>query len=189
MQENLRTRKYRNGKAIASKLTKEQWSKNTTGACAVYENDSIKESAFGLLYNWYAVVNPSGLCPAGWHVAKDSEWNKMVKYLDDYSDTTEIKRVQSEIAGGKMKEIGISHWATPNTGATSEANFLAFGGGNRGPNGNFNDVGAYGYWWTSTSSNSAEAYGRLLSYFNSNIDRFKTSKTLGFSVRCIKNAK
>jgi len=79
MQENLRTRKYRNGKLIAKNLTNTQWGLNKTGACAVYDNDSIKENAFGLLYNWYAVANPAGLCPVGWHVPKDTEWNQMVK--------------------------------------------------------------------------------------------------------------
>jgi uncharacterized protein (TIGR02145 family) len=189
MQENLRTTKYRNGKLISKNLSNEQWGLNKSGACAVYDNDSIKENAFGLLYNWYAVVNPAGLCPIGWHVPKDTEWNQMVKYLDDYADTTELKRVQSEVAGGQLKEIGITHWASPNTGATGTANFLAFSGGNKSVNGKCNDVGAYGYWWTATASSNAEAYGRLLSYFNSNIDRFKTSKNLGFSVRCVRNLK
>jgi hypothetical protein len=141
------------------------------------------------MYNWYAIANPSGLCPVGWHVPTDSEWNKMVKYLDDYSDTTELKRVQSEVAGGQLKEIGITHWASPNTGATGTAYFLGFAGGNKSLDGKCNDVGAYGYWWTSTASNSGEAYGRLLSYFNGNIDRFKVSKGMGFSVRCTKNKK
>ncbi|MEN9332380.1 MAG: hypothetical protein RLZZ94_1470 [Bacteroidota bacterium] len=189
LQENLRTRKYRNGKLIAKNLTNAQWGLNKTGACAVYDNDTIKENAFGLLYNWYAVANPAGLCPVGWHVGKDTDWNAMVKYLDDYADTTELKRVQSEVAGGQLKEIGITHWASPNTGATGTANFLGFSGGNKSVDGKCNDVGAYGYWWTATASSNAEAYGRLLSYFNSNIDRFKTSKNLGFSVRCVRNLK
>ncbi|HOS47070.1 MAG TPA: fibrobacter succinogenes major paralogous domain-containing protein [Bacteroidia bacterium] len=187
MQENLRTRTYRNGKPIAKKLSNAQWKANKTGACAVYNNDSIKEQAFGQLYNWYAVANPAGLCPVGWHVAKDTDWNKLVAYLDSYADTTELKRIQSEIAGGAMKEVGITHWASPNTGATGTANFLGFSGGNKSPDGKCNDVGAYGYWWTATPSSTNEAYGRLLSYFNSNIDRFKTSKNVGFSVRCVKN--
>jgi uncharacterized protein (TIGR02145 family) len=189
LQENLRTKKYRNGKSIAKNITKAQWSTDKSGACAVYDNDSIKENAFGLLYNWYAIANPAGLCPVGWHVPKDSEWNTMVKYLDDYADTTELKRVQSEIAGGELKEIGYAHWTTPNTGATGTSNFLGYAGGNKSTDGKCNDVGAYGYWWTATASSAAEAYGRLLSYFNGNIDRFKTSKNLGFSVRCVKNSK
>lgn len=189
LQENLRTKTYRNGKRIAGKLSNGQWKVNKTGAYAVYNNDSIKEKAYGKLYNWYAIANPAGLCPAGWHVPKDAELNKLVMYLDQYGDTTELKRVQSEIAGGAMKEVGISHWASPNTGATGTANYLGFSGGNKGPDGKCNDVGAYGYWWTSTSANNNEAYGRLLSYFNGNIDRFKASKNIGFSVRCMKNIK
>lgn len=189
LQENLRTKKYRNGKSIAKNITKAHWSADKTGACAVYDNDSIKENAFGLLYNWYAIANPAGLCPVDWHVPNDSEWNKMVKFLDDYADTTEHKRVQSEIAGGELKEIGITHWTTPNTGATGTSNFLGFAGGNKSGDGKCNDVGAYGYWWTSTGSTTEEAYGRLLSYFNGNIDRFKTSKNIGFSVRCMKSIK
>jgi len=99
LQENLRTRKYRNGKPIAKNLTNAQWSANKTGACAVYANDSIKENAFGLLYNWYAVANPAGLCPTGWHVPKDAEWTVLTTYLGGVS-----------VAGGKMKAIS-SLWA------------------------------------------------------------------------------
>ena len=178
LQENLRTKTYRNGKPIANKLSNAQWKINKVGACAVYNNDSIKENAFGRLYNWYAIANAAGLCPAGWHVPKDAEWNKMVMYLDHYADTTELKRVQSEIAGGALKEVDIKHWATPNTGATGTANFLGFSGGNKGIDGKCNDVGSYGYWWTGTSTPTNEAYGRLLSYFNGNIDKFKAAKNI-----------
>ncbi|MBK7522649.1 MAG: fibrobacter succinogenes major paralogous domain-containing protein [Saprospiraceae bacterium] len=50
---------------------------------------------FGKLYNWYAINDPRGLAPQGWHIPNDEEWT-----------TLETTLGGSSVAGGKMKEAG-----------------------------------------------------------------------------------
>lgn len=187
LQENLRTTKYRNGKSINGMLPDAQWQADKSGAYAFFNNDTAKEAELGKLYNWYAVANPAGLCPAGWHVPSNSDWNQLVIYLDPYADTTGARRTQSELAGGAMKVIDDRYWMPPNTGVTSTSNFRAFAGGLKSSAGSYHDIGTYGFWWSTEPYSNADAYGRLLSYFNGLIDRFYAPKNTGFSVRCLKD--
>jgi uncharacterized protein (TIGR02145 family) len=143
--------------------------------------------AYGKLYNWYAVADPQGLCPTGWHEPEDWEWNVLVKTIDPNADTTCIACYQSTIAGGAMKEIGTTHWASPNTGATNSSVFTGLPGGSRSSNGSYNGVGNNGYWWSATQYSTTNAYVRHLNYINSNVYRLFNGKTLGFSVRCLKD--
>ena len=46
-----------------------------------YDNDPSVPHGYGLLYNWYAVDNASGLCPNGWHVPTDGEWTDLETYI------------------------------------------------------------------------------------------------------------
>ena len=62
----------------------------------------------------------------GWHVPTDAEWTQLTNYVGDDS-----------VAGGKLKEIGTTHWTSPNTGATNENGFTALPGGDRLLNGVF----------------------------------------------------
>ena len=69
MTENLKVKKYRNGDIIPQVQDSLQWSQLTTGAWCYYENDPSK----GILYNWFAVNDPRGLAPEGWHIPTDKE--------------------------------------------------------------------------------------------------------------------
>ncbi len=83
MAENLMTTKYQNGDAIAYPGTgNEQWESNVSGAYAWYDNDIDWKDSYGALYNWYAVNNPAGLCPEGWHVPTHDEWQALVNYTE-----------------------------------------------------------------------------------------------------------
>lgn len=172
MKKDLTTSYYRNGDKIPEVKDPVKWAKLTTGAWCWYNNDP----RYGKLYNWYAVNDPRGLAPAGWHIPSDAEWTALTTFLGGYT-----------VAGGKMKETGTTHWLTPNTDATNSSGFTALPGGTRYYLGDFFDVGGYGYWWSSTESDSQSAYHRLLTYFYGAISRFTDYKTNGFSVRCIKD--
>ncbi|MFM7768400.1 MAG: FISUMP domain-containing protein, partial [Bacteroidota bacterium] len=100
MQENLKTTKYKNGDVIPSPTG--DWSNLTTGAWAYYNDSSQYNNLYGKLYNWYAVVDSRDVCPTGWHIPTDSEWNQLVKYLDPQADTSANSSTQSPIAGGFM---------------------------------------------------------------------------------------
>ena len=175
MVENLRTTRYNDGVSIPLVSENSSWAMlNTPGYCW-QNNDIANKKLYGALYNWYA-VDMGKLCPSGWHVPTDNEWITLISYLGGEA-----------IAGGKLKESGLAHWISPNTGATNETGFTALPGNSRGSDGSYNQIGPYGYWWTSTSDNQSNAVLRGMYYPKSSIDRSALSKEFGFSVRCIKN--
>ena len=144
-------------------------------------------ATYGVLYNWTAAMdgeassttNPSGIqgvCPAGWHLPSDAEWTGLTNYLGGTS-----------VAGGKLKETGTTHWASPNTGATNETGFTALPGGYRYVSGTFGGFGDNGYWWSATKNNAAGAWYRGMSSSNSLVYRHYTNKEVGFSVRCVRD--
>jgi uncharacterized protein (TIGR02145 family) len=140
-------------------------------------------TTYGVLYNWPAAMtgsaNPSGVqgvCPAGWHLPSDAEWTELTDYLGGIS-----------VAGGKLKETGTTHWASPNTGATNETGFTALPGGLRGINGSFNLIGYYGYWWSTDDGSTNYAWYPYMFCSSSDVDWGRYSKRVGFSVRCVRD--
>ncbi|SVD28603.1 uncharacterized protein METZ01_LOCUS381457, partial [marine metagenome] len=91
MKENLKVTHYRNGDEIPTGYSNDDWTNLTTGAYAVYNDDSLNADIYGNLYNGYAVEDERGLCPEGWHVPTDQEYTELTDYLGFG-------------AGGKMKE-------------------------------------------------------------------------------------
>lgn len=185
MLENLKTTTYNDGTPIPLVTDNTAWNTLSTPAYCWYNNDQATyKNTYGALYNWYT-VNTNKLCPLGWHVPSDfeitpttvSEWQVLQDYLDG-----------KEIAGGKMKESGTAHWQTPNTGATNQSKFTALPSAVR-YNGDFNSIGNYGYWWSSTSNPSFSDYSffRVLGYGNSELNRNHERNRQGMSVRCIKD--
>lgn len=176
MKQNLKTSKYNNGTTIPNITDNAAWSGLSTGGRAYYNNDSVTNAdTYGALYNWYA-VNTGNLCPFGWHVPTDSEWTALVNYL---GGTT--------IAGGKLKEAGLTHWNSPNTGATNSSGFTALPGGYRLTSGTYNFIGKLGYWWTSSESTTSDAFRWKLNYDAISISKTSSTKQFGFSVRCLRD--
>jgi len=188
---NLDVTKYRNGDPIPEITDPTQWANLTTGAWCWYNNDyATYGEVYGKLYNWYAVNDPRGLAPVGWHVPSDGEWNKLVKCIDPTADTLCQDCSQSVTAGGAMKEAGTSHWLSPNTGATNSSGFAVLSGGSRYPNGTFNSIGYAGFWWSSTevSAINTDAWSRYLYYNLAHVLRnYGHSKSLGFSIRLVRD--
>jgi uncharacterized protein (TIGR02145 family) len=148
----------------------------TTPRYCWYSNDSIAyANPFGALYNWYA-INTSKLCPTGWHVPTIVEWETLKSYLGG-----------TNIAGGKLKEAGTTHWANPNTGATNETGFTALPGGIRQIDCKFDSFVNYGYWWSATENLPLNAWYELMGYSYSNLLIGFSPKNCGFSVRCVKD--
>jgi uncharacterized protein (TIGR02145 family) len=122
----------------------------------------------------------------GWHVPTDAEWSVLINYLDPNADGG--NNVLNN-AGGKMKSTGSQYWFSPNQAATNESGFSGLPGGTRDyANGVFDGVGGYGYWWSSTESSTANAWGRNLYYTSGDAYRYaSTSARSGFSVRCLRD--
>jgi uncharacterized protein (TIGR02145 family) len=156
--KNLDVTTYRNGDSIPQVTDSSQWKRIKTGAWCWYNNDSATyASTYGRLYNWYAVNDSRGLAPQGWHVPKNEEIKRMVKCIDPNADTT-ISGYESTIAGGSLKEAGLSHWLSPNAGATNSSWFTALPSGYRTSNGSFGGIGGYGAWWSSSEIETRIAY-------------------------------
>ena len=176
MKKNLDVSTYRNGDSIPEVKDPKKWAELKTGAWCYYENDSLKGRKYGKLYNWYAVNDPRGLAPAGWHLPGDKEWNELDDQLGGY-----------KIAGGKMKETDKTHWLAPNTGATNSSGFTGLPGGYRYLNRKFYDLGASVSWWNTAEANVTDAWARGLSYDNESFGADGGYKKNGFSVRCVKD--
>jgi uncharacterized protein (TIGR02145 family) len=186
MAENLRTTKYRNNTPITNITDNTQWQNNTTGAWSYYNNDATNNNPYGKLYNWYAVNNSNGICPTGWHVPSDAEWNVLIGNLDPSYNPT-AQGTQSATAGGKMKSTGTQYWLSPNTGATNSSGWSGLPGGNRYYYGTFLSIGGYGLWWSSTENSADNAWYRGLYYNIGVVNRTNSSKANGFSVRCLRD--
>ena len=172
--ENLKVTRYRNGDTIFYITDAGAWDGLTAGAFCCYLNDEGNIDTYGFLYNWYAVDDSRNIAPEGCHVATDDDWQTLVDYLGG-----------EEIAGGKLKEMGMAHWDSPNTGATNESGFTALPGGYRFSSGTYNGLGSSGNFWTSTMVNSYSAWSRGMSCGNTEVGRGNTQFGYGLSVRCI----
>jgi uncharacterized protein (TIGR02145 family) len=172
MKENLKTTKYNDGTGIPLVTDNTAWSNLTTPGYCWFNNDVGFKATYGALYNWY-VVSTGKLCPSGWHVPTDAEWTTLTTYLGGES-----------VAGGKLKEAGLAHWTSPNTGATNEAGFTALPGGSRFFDGVFTSIGDIGWWWSSIEA-TVNAWCRGMSNFESQVTKTTYHKRDGFSVRCL----
>jgi uncharacterized protein (TIGR02145 family) len=177
MAENLRTTKYNDGTSILRVIINSAWNL-TSGAYGWYNNDSATyEIPYGKLYNGYA-VNSGKLCPTGWHVPSDAEWKTLGTSLGG-----------ENIAGGKLKETGSTHWSDPNIGATNEFGFSALPGGYREWDGISLGIRYNGYWWSTTEYNTNTSWFRTLSSYTGSLYNYTWGydRRRGLSVRCVKN--
>lgn len=171
---NLDVTTYRNGDPIPQVTDPTAWVGLTTGAWCYYNNDSANGPVYGKLYNWYAVNDPRGLAPLGYHIPTDVEWTTLITSLGGTS-----------IAGGALKEIGTTHWSSPNTGATNSAGFTMLGAGRRLSS--FSLLNDFGYIWTQTPFDSVNAYTFVAAYNTSSGLIGVREKYAGLSVRLIKD--
>jgi len=171
---NLNVSHYRNGDEIPHVEDPAEWANLTTGAWTYNMNDTANGPIYGKLYNWYAVNDPRGIAPEGWHVSTNEDWNILVAYAGG-----------DAIAGGKLKST--TGWTAPNTGASDEYGFASLPGESCSDLGAFLAPGASGYWWTSDSNDVDNAWYRGMYHNEESINNNFVFKKYGFSVRCVKN--
>lgn len=167
MKENLKVTRYQNGDSI---LTTSPYSLNINseiGAKYQWAYDGVDSNVinYGRLYTWHAAVDSRKVCPIDWHVPSDAEWDTLIVFSGG------IDNARDELVNG---------------------DFSALYAGRRHNQGNFAGLNTVSHWWSSDdfemnsywkpsisstpTNNSVEAYGNLF-----------LSRTLGFSVRCIKD--
>ena len=170
---------------------------NTSIQKYCYDNDSVNCAIYGGYYQWDETMayqtsvntngpGPQGICPTGWHIPTDNEWKCLEMNLGMTQLEVDGTAWRGTDEGGKLKEVGTTHWSTPNTGATNSSGFTALPGGFRDVNGNIQFIDLWVYWWSATEvSNSA--YNCHLRYDTAQAIRGGDSKKVGYSVRCIKD--
>jgi len=142
--------------------------------CYAYNDDQNNVVIYGYLYKWETAKN---VCPSGWHLPNDAEWNTLIDFLGGGS-----------AASGKLKESDTTHWTSSDKSVTNETGFTALPGGNLGSNGTYHSIRNNGGWWSSTENDVNSAWYRNISS-KYNVSRYSTYKTNGFSVRCISDNK
>jgi uncharacterized protein (TIGR02145 family) len=196
---NLKVTRYNDLTAIpldatgGSTGTSSTWQNLTTGSYTIYGNESstnANATNYGFLYNWYAakgIITSGGtptknICPTGWHVPTDAEWTIMIQQLDNTASATAL--VQSSTAGTLMKKNDVL-WTT-NTG-TNTSGFSALPGGYRSNGGSFNSSRNGAFFWSATDFVYYFAWLRSLSNGSGNVSRFNDDKSVGASVRCLRD--
>jgi uncharacterized protein (TIGR02145 family) len=178
---NLTVETYKNGDPIPQVTDQTQWETIRTGAWCYYNNDPANGEIYGKLYNAYAVLDPRGLAPDGWHIPSLNEFNYLIsRTVDDNFN--------------QLKEGGTAHWNSPNT-STNPLGFTALPGSYRDSNGTFGTptflpLGDYAAFWSYTQFSPdtlyfMEIYGENLGGGGDIVGGY--SSTMGFSVRLVKN--
>ena len=172
---NLDVIKFRNGDFISQAKTDEEWEAawlNKQAAWCYYKNDFSNGTKYGKLYNWYAVNDPRGLAPLGWHIPTDKEWSVLSTFLGG-----------EEVAVKKMKNS--SGWKYSD--GNNSSGFSGLPGGYRYDGGGFLGVGKSGYWWSASRGFESIYRAKLLSRDFSVMTRTEGFENAGFSVRCVKD--
>lgn len=187
MLRNLDVSTFRNGDTIPQVTDVDQWDTLSTAAWCYNNNDPILGAIYGKLYNSYAVNDQRGLAPIGWHVATDIEWKTLEIYLGMSQAEADVIGWRGTTEGGKLKEVGTTHWKYPNKGADNSSGFTALPGGCRYSSPSDRDVvGNATVWWTSTKIGYNRNLVRELRNDITAIIRYELYKTQGASVRCVK---
>jgi len=156
-----------------------------------YDNDPANCTKYGRLYDWATAMalSPScdsiscagqlkpkhqGICPSGWHIPSNADWNELMRYVDGESWT----------AGGKLKAK--SGWNEGGNG-TDEFGFSALPGGYGYSGGYFYVVGNIGRWWSSSEYLSYYAYYWRMYYIGESASLDHDGKLFLYSVRCVQD--
>lgn len=171
---NLNVRHYRNGEALPNGLVAANTRK--AGAWTYYGNSEDLGLIYGKLYNSYAVHDPRGLAPEGWHVATLDDWLELIEFCGG-----------ADVAGGMLKGTGTDLWVSPNTGATDMYGFNALPGSYGAYS--FYYLGEYASFWTSSLEPGASrgTYNFWLYHNKNKIEQDWDFGGSGYSVRCVRD--
>jgi uncharacterized protein (TIGR02145 family) len=187
MKSNLRTTEYSNGTGILMLLHDDvEWA-SAGPACTIYQSDIAgldtddgMVNTYGILYNWYSVTASTGLCPTGWRVATESDWDELITSLGGET-----------VAGGKLKSQRTDpdehpRWDSPNIGATNEIGFNILPSGYRSSIGDFTDVGYSTYYWCPSEYDASFGVCYYVSTEDATMEKYYKRKRSGYPVRCVK---
>ena len=165
---------------------------NSTIEKYCYSDNTSNCDTYGGLYQWNEMMQyvstegTQGICPTGWHLPTDDDWKTMEMYLGMNQAQADAEGWRGTDEGGKLKETGITHWISPNTGATNTSGFTGLPGGYRYTDGSFSTLTHNAIFWSSSVGGSLAWY-RALDYSNAQVQRFYLDQAYGNSVRCVRD--
>lgn len=172
-QENLRVKKLGDGTSLTPLTNQSDWINKS--APGYYIN--VTNEAFGYIYNGYAISTNNSICPKGWHVPTESEWEALINYLGG-----------SSVAGGRMKESSNQYWTSPNVGANNSSGFTALPNGYIGSDGTSHDQLQDASFMIATFDYSGNPkFAIIENNFTSVFIEGTSAKVSGASIRCIKD--
>jgi uncharacterized protein (TIGR02145 family) len=164
-------------------------------------NDSIFYcDKYGRLYDWAAAMSllfscnsstcsshvntkHKGICPKGWHLPSDAEWDKLLLYVDGDKST---ESPHSKTAGEYLKsKEGWNDYKGKSGNGEDKFGFSALPGGYSDSGGYFSDAGHIGHWWSASQNSNSRAYGWYMGCYNERAYRSDSGKSLLLSVRCV----
>jgi uncharacterized protein (TIGR02145 family) len=179
MQENLKTTRFNNGIEIPT--TSLPINNDTTILYQwPYDQDTNNINIYGRLYTWNVAYSNDNVCPNSWHVPDNSDWETLRDFLGGES-----------IAGGKMKEIGTTHWLETNSTVDNSSGFTGLGSGTRGNPSGFYDLDQSASFWSSTPFGMIGNFPRgnvfTLAAANNMLTNSVAMANNGKAIRCIKD--
>ena len=190
---NMRTTRFADGTAIA------EGSDVSYDEAFRYTPDN-SEKLSGFVYNWKAAMhgadgsaeNPSGVqgvCPNGWHLPSEAEWQQLTDYLSSHSEyvcSGTGENVAKALAYGRdWEKCGVGCAVGNNQNDNNATGFSAVPVGYYP--GLFTNYGLNANFWTSTETDTISAMGVNLYVSDSLVHRTICNKVGGFSVRCVRN--
>ncbi len=175
MGRNLRTTRFSNGEPIPSIIEDAVWKSTLSPALCIYNNEMDNEG-FGLLYNGFVATDSRNVCPLGWKVPTDDDWNIL------------LQTISAEENVGKEALLLVDSKLWENHEYDTET--LAFdavpSGLRYAHNGAFGHINVHGRWWTSTVSDDGFIWNRYINADKEFLGRGKYNPRYGYSIRCIK---
>jgi len=113
-----------------------------------YDNDPANCQKYGRLYTWETAIK---VCPAGWHLPSDADWNALMKFVNT---ATKLK----DTSGFAALPGGSYSWSYP----------ASFPNNPEKPSGSFYGVGNDGVWWSSCDLPALRNSGQFPRFINCN---------------------
>ncbi|MCG9910167.1 MAG: fibrobacter succinogenes major paralogous domain-containing protein [Flavobacteriales bacterium] len=182
MTENLNINTFRNGEKIPEAKTAADWalaSKNKQPAWCYYDFNPANGSKYGKLYNFFAVNDPRGLAPDGWHVSTNEDWQTLTEHCGGWYNAG--KKIKSK-TGWERGEAG-----TNETGFNALPSGVMLGS-NTAADCKFMSLGILGYFWSSTATgNGINAWSWNVNMGDGNLKKRFDEYNNGLAVRCVKD--
>lgn len=217
MKENLKTKTKPNGEALTNSIAGNEviGSERTCPAegCSTDPGSEEDCNTWGAGYTWdgamagQTAAGSQGICPVGWHIPTDAEWNEMEQSLTDFDEGRTCNANRNggwdcSFAGDKSKTL--ADCAFPAYNHCAETNFNALMSGARDKDGETFCTGIYNkreemslIWTSSMPQNLGEcawcnpvedfAWHRAFAWNTEKTQRMGVEKTYTHSVRCIKD--